>query len=42
MPANPSKCCIMNVTLKPMTISQKTHLPMRSDIIRPLIFGNQK
>ena len=29
------------VMLKPMTMSQNVHLPSRSDIMRPLIFGNQ-
>jgi hypothetical protein len=27
--------------LKPMTMSQNVHLPNDSDIIRPLILGNQ-
>ena len=30
-----------NVMLKPMTMSQNVHLPNDSDIMRPLIFGNQ-
>jgi hypothetical protein len=41
MPANPSTCWIMKVRLNPIVISQNVHFPIRSDIIRPLIFGNQ-
>ena len=30
-----------NVMLKPMTMSQKVQRPSDSDIMRPLILGNQ-
>ena len=37
----PATCIGKNATLKPMNMSQKLHLPGRSFIIRPVIFGNQ-
>ena len=41
MPDSPAEYCGRNVTLKPITISQKESLPRPSDIMRPDIFGNQ-
>ena len=40
-PTRPAECWTRKVTLKPTNISQNESLPRASDIIRPVIFGNQ-
>ena len=41
IPITPRKCCMKNVILNPITVSQKCHFPSVSDNIRPVNFGNQ-
>jgi hypothetical protein len=41
MPDSPIECWTRKVVLKPTNISQKLSFPRNSDMIRPLIFGNQ-
>src|SRR4029078_1537119 len=42
MPMRPTMCIGKKVRLKPMSISQKFHLPRRSSSILPNAFGHQK
>ena len=42
MPSNPAICMGKKATLKPTNIIQKPMRPIRSLIIRPVNFGNQK
>ena len=41
MPERPAECCTRNVVWKPMSVSQKATLPIRSESMRPVSFGNQ-
>jgi hypothetical protein len=41
MPSRPAECWIRNVQWNPIRNSQNDTLPRPSDIIRPVIFGNQ-
>ena len=41
MPSTPSSYIGMKVMRKPTRMTQKCHLPSRSDSMRPVIFGNQ-
>ena len=41
MPSRPSPYIGMKVSRKPTVMTQKCHLPRRSDSMRPVILGNQ-
>ena len=41
IPESPSECWMRKVARKPTNCSQNESLPIRSESIRPVIFGNQ-